>query len=144
MLKKYGPGKIHYDEADAQAVQGTYKYDRFLKTQANLGTYLKSPEHAITYVAAIMNAYAFEAKRVGIELRSNGSSNNNYSDASILATYYNGFKFKGRQINLPIAARYFSERSQTTASDPLKPNDTMGQWVEYNLDFLEAALNTRP
>lgn len=140
----YGPGKIH-PSGDAHAVEGTNRYGHYLTIQPGLLNFLQDPDHAITYIAAMMNAYAVNAKSVGIDLRAatnptpqdTGSSN-----AGILASYYNGVSFNGQQVTLANAATYFANRVKTLSTQPLSHNLTMGRWVDHNLTWLGKALGT--
>jgi len=138
----YGPGKIH-PSGDTLAVEGTNIYGHYLTIQPNLLGYLQDPTHAITYIAAIMNAYAVNAKAVGIDLRAvtNPTSKNPSSNAGILASYYNGVKdANGIQVNLANAHSYFINRIKTITNSPLTHNTWMGQWVDNNLAWLAKAL----
>ena len=128
LARLYGPGKIH-PSGDAVAVEGTNAYGHYLPVQSDLSDYLKDPTNAITYIAAIMNAYAVEASAVGINLR-------DASDIGVLVSYYNGITYNGRQVTLLTGPKYFALRVQSISTSPLMPNNEMGQWTENNLTYL--------
>ena len=142
-----GLGKIHvfrkdfWNPSDAERVEGTNRYGHYLsrRTYTNLRSNLNNdPRLAITYIAAIMNAYAYEAEHAP-----NGQHIRN--QPAILASYYVGEgrisptnPSDKRVIYLYNSQAAFKERF--TNPRPLMPGSTMGQWVEHNSDFLRSAL----
>ena len=91
-----------------------------------------------------MNAYAVDAKAVGIDLRTATNPtppDTGTSNAGVLASFYNGTKDStGNYITLANAANYFANRIKTIPSNPLSHNKPMGMWVDHNLAWLANAL----
>ncbi len=138
-----GPGKVHvfefFGRADAELVEGTYRYGHFLPRLSLLDRIatVRQPEGAIRYIAAIMNAYATEAETAP-------SGRNIRQRPGILASYYvgEGQIVPGDRsagvIRLENAAEGFRRRFMNPQE--LRPGTSMGQWVAHNEDYLKAAL----
>ena len=139
-----GPGKVHFRDSvlyegnpDSKMVEGTDRYGKFRtpmrgfilphRTVQARGRQLGYPKIAITYVAAINNAYSVLVKAyIGANIR---------NSPGILATYYEGTNY-----HLATASKDFASRP----SGPLLPNDKMGQWVANNMDYLQQAIGQGP
>lgn len=142
----YGPGKVHFypnlpqgqTTFDAEAVEGTHRYGDYAYLPVRefwleRPRLLRTSEGAITYIAAIMNAYAVEAETAGYsQIR---------RQPEILGTFFNGVRpdeLDGDYLSLGNAADYFMERRHDPA--PLAPNAAMGRWIADKLAYLGAAI----
>jgi hypothetical protein len=143
-----GPGKVHFKEyyllkegnpvaRQVEMMRG-YLGGGILSMQERRKK-LEEPKTSITYIAAIMKAYADQASDAG----------RNISDPAILATFFNGVKDRetGKQVELSIfgeeerlkmvAFEYIERRGGPNAN--LQPGP-MGVWINNNMAFLEAAV----
>lgn len=131
-----GPGKVKpfalpndpESQSAAAFVEGNARYQPLLPEQSipTRILILRTPLGSISYIAAIMNAYATEAELAGYT-GENGIRNR----PDILATYYNGV----RGFELENAQAAFAQRPR----DEFKAGETMGQWVKNNLNFIESS-----
>jgi len=125
-----GPGKVHIREdrlskghPPAEEVEGRgYLPKQSYEARNEL---LAKPASAITYIAAIMSAYADAASTGGYNIR---------CQPDILTTFFNGVKVAP---NVRGAYEFFKTKK---APEPLKPNPDMGSWVASHLSYIENAV----
>jgi hypothetical protein len=122
-----GPGKVHvrehrFSEGDPVAAQVERRDESLpdLDTEQR-SRVLATAEGAITYIGAIMNAFAAEGAAAGYFL---------HCDPPMLTTFFNAW-------DLTQAQSLFQQKK---APDPLSPNEFMGAWVRDHLSFVETAV----
>ena len=121
-----GPGKVHYREShvyegEPVARQVEKRGALPARTQAGRRHVLSTAKGSITYIAAIMSAFADEASSAGYHLN---------AEPALLATFYNAW-------SLDKAHELFQTKKYPA---PLAVNETMGLWVRDNLPYLEGAV----
>lgn len=130
-----GPGKVHFREyyyvlegnpIAKQVENGNYSPSIPKKTMSERKALLETPSGAITYIAAIMNAYATEAAKAKYNIR---------NDAPILTTYFNGVEY-GKDF------KTFREFLVKKYPGKLVPNPDMGTWVKNNINYLQNAVGS--
>ncbi len=145
-----GPGKVHvfdnfpyvsHTTSPAAFVEGNTRYAPTIPASPLADdlewrtAILKTPKGAITYIAAIMNAYATEVEIANRTTKAGFPAIRN--NPGVLAALYNGSPIHLQTAQADLAAK----RAGGTISFSTD-GTTMGQWVAYaaNLTFLEESI----
>jgi hypothetical protein len=121
-----GPGKVHYKEGyvfEGEPVAKQIETAGYLSKKSKEGRekILSTIRGSITYIGAIMRAFADVALTAGYQLSCN---------PPMLTTFFNAW-------DLNQVKALFKKKK---APQVLTPNDEMGGWVKKNLSYLEKAI----